>query len=132
VPLFRAGWAAGDIVVPHRAELGVDVVEESEFWPTHVPSYVWFSLRWDKLGWDGLPGNQSTKLVTGQFGKRIQVAHLLLKIFIGIVKPEAPNCAPVNAQRPTDGIAISAGLQRIVLGEDLNSFLPLATLDRDT
>jgi len=60
------------------------------------------------------------------------VAHLLLKIFIGTVKPKALTCAPVNTQRPTDGIAVPAGLQRIVLGEDLDSF-PLPTSpDRDT
>jgi hypothetical protein len=57
---------------------------------------------------------------------------LLLKIFIGIVKPEALSCAPVNAQRSTHGIAVPAGLQRIVLGEDLDSFPLLASLDRDT
>ena len=92
-----------------------------------------FRLRlwWQELRWDGLPGNQSRKLVTGHLGKRIQVAHLLLKIFIGTVKPEALTCAPVNAQRSTDGIAVPAGLQRIVLGEDFNPFLP-APLDRDT
>ena len=28
VPLFRLGWAAGNIVVPHSAEIGVDVVED--------------------------------------------------------------------------------------------------------
>src|SRR5208337_1313447 len=28
VPLFRAGWAAGNIVVPHSAELRIDVVED--------------------------------------------------------------------------------------------------------
>ena len=38
----------------------------------------------------------------------------------------------MNAQRPTDGIAVPAGLQRIVLGEDLDSFLPPAFLDRYT
>ena len=95
--------------------------------------YHRFSLRlwWQELRWDGLPGNQSGKLVTGHLGKRIQVAHLLLKVFIGTVKPEALSCAPVNAQRSTDGIAVPAGLQRIVLGEDLDSFLP-APLDRNT
>ncbi|MGA2608288.1 MAG: hypothetical protein ABSH01_12630 [Terriglobia bacterium] len=57
---------------------------------------------------------------------------LLLKIFIGTVKPEALSCAPVNAQPPTDGVAVPAGLQLIVLGEDLDSFQPPASLDRDT
>ena len=57
---------------------------------------------------------------------------MVLKIFIGAVKPEALSCAPVNAQRPTDGIAVPAGLQRIVLGKDLDSFPPPASLDRDT
>jgi hypothetical protein len=70
-------------------------------------------------------------VVAGHLGKRIQVAHLLLKIFIGTVKPEALSCAPVNAQRPTDGIAVPAGLQRIVLGEDLDSFPLPTSLDRD-
>ena len=37
----------------------------------------------------------------------------------------------MNAQRSTDGITVPAGLQRVVLGEDLDSFLP-ANLDRDT
>ena len=133
VPLFRAGWAAGDIVVPHCAELGVDVLEDPEFWPTHVSPHLRFSLRlwWSELWWDGFPGNQSGKLVTGHLGKQVEVAHLLLKTFIGTVKPEALSCAPVNAQRPTDGIAIPAGLQRIVLGEDFDSFPPPASLDRD-
>jgi hypothetical protein len=44
VPLFSAGWAAGDIVVPHCAELGVDVVEDPEFWPTHMSPHLRFSL----------------------------------------------------------------------------------------
>ncbi len=57
------------------------------------------------------------------------MAHLLLNIFIGPVKPEALTCAPVNAQRSTDGIAVPAGLQRIVLGEDFNTLLP-ALFDR--
>jgi hypothetical protein len=131
VPLFGAGWAAGDIVVPHCAELGVDVIKDPKFWPTHVSPGLWFSLRlwWSELRWDGLPGNQPSKLVTGHLGKRIQVAHLLLKIFISTVKPEALSCAPVNTQRPTDGIAVPAGLQHIVLGEDLDSFPLLASLD---
>jgi hypothetical protein len=85
-----------------------------------------------KLRWHRLPGNQSGKLVTCHLGKRIQVAHLLLKIFIGTVKPEALSCAPVNAQRPTDSIAVPARLQGIVLGEDLDSFPLPASLDRDT
>ena len=134
MPLFSTGWTAGDIVAPHGAELGVDVIEDPEFWPTHVSLGYRFSLRlwWSELRWDGFLGNQSGKLVTGHLGKQIQVAHLLLKIFIGTVKPEALSCAPVNAQRSTDGIAVPAGLQRIVLGEDLDS-LPLpASLDRDT
>jgi hypothetical protein len=67
----------------------------------------------------------------GQHWKRIQIAHLLLKISLGTVKPEALTCAPVNTQRPTDGIAVPAGLQRIVLGEDLGPFLP-ANFDWDT
>jgi hypothetical protein len=120
--------------VPHRAELGVDVVEDPEFWPTHVSPHLRFSLRlWrQELRWDGLSGNQSGNLVTCHLGKRIQVAHLPLKIFIGTVKPEALSCAPVNTQRSTDGIAVPAGLQRIVLGEDLDSFPLPASLHRDT
>jgi hypothetical protein len=38
----------------------------------------------------------------------------------------------VNPQRSTDGIAVPAGLQGIVLGEDLDSFSLPASLDRDT
>jgi len=38
----------------------------------------------------------------------------------------------VNAQRSTDGIALPAGLQCIVFGEDLDSFPLPASLDRDT
>ena len=134
VPLFRAGWAASHIVVPHCAEFGVDVIEDAEFWTTHVSPDLRFSLRlwWSELRWDSLPRNQSGKLVTCHLGKRIQVTHLLLKIFSGTVKPEALSCAPVNTQRPTDGIAVPAGLQRIVLGEDLDSFPPSPSLDRDT
>jgi hypothetical protein len=131
VALFRAGWAASDIVVPHCAELGLTVIEDAEFWPTYVSPDLRFSLRLDKLRWDGLPRNQSRKQVAGHLGKRIQVAHLLLKIFTGTGKPEALGCASVDAQRPPDGIAVPAGLQSIVLGEDLDSFL-LAPLDRDT
>jgi hypothetical protein len=59
------------------------------------------------------------------------VTHLLLKIFTGTGKPETLTCTPVNPQRSTDGIAIPAGLQRIMLGKDLDSFLS-AYLDRDT
>jgi hypothetical protein len=120
--------------VPDCAELGVDVIEDPEFWPTHVSPYLGFSLRlwWKELRWDGLPGNQSGKLVTGHFGKRIQVAHLLLKIFLGTVKPESLSCAPVNAQWPTDGIAVPTGLQHIMLGENLDSFPLPTSLDRYT
>jgi len=134
VPFFGAGWAAGHIVVPHCAELGVDVIEDPEFGPTRVPPNLRFSLRlwWQELMWECLPGNQSGKPVTCNLGKRIQVAQLVLKVFTGAVKPEALSCAPVNAQRSTDGIAVPAGLQRIMLGEDFDSFPPPASLNRDT
>jgi len=36
--------------------------------------------------------------------------HLLLKVFIGTLKPVTPTRTPVNAQRSTDGIAEPAGL----------------------
>ena len=110
------------------------MVEDPELGPTRVSPHLRFSLRlwWSELRWIRFPGNQSGKLVTCHLGKRIQVAHLLLKIFIGTVKPETSSCAPVNAQRSTDGIAVPAGLQRIVLREDLDSFPPPASLDRDT
>ena len=112
VPLFGAGRTASDIVVPHCAELGVDVIEDAKFRPTHVSPYLWLSFRlwWSELRWDGLPRNQSRKLVTCHFGKRIQVTHLLLKIFIGTVKPEALSCAPVNAQGSPYRIAVPANL----------------------
>jgi hypothetical protein len=99
VPLFRAGWAPGDIVVPHCAKLGVDVIEDPEVWPSRVSPHFRFSLWlwWLELRWGGLPGNQSGELVTGHLGKQVEVAHLLLEIFIGAVKPEALSCAPVNA-----------------------------------
>jgi len=134
VPFLGAGWTAGDIVVPNRVKRGVNVIEDPEFMPAHVPPHLQFSLRlwWNELRWDGLPGIQSGKLFTCHFGKRIQVAHLLLNIFIGTLKPEALSCAPVNAQRSTNGIAVPTGLQRIVLGEDLDSFPLPASLDRDT
>jgi hypothetical protein len=120
--------------VPYGAELGVDVIEDPEFWAAHVSPHLRFSLWlwWNKLRWNGVPGNQSGKLLTLHLAKRIQVAHLLLKIFLSTLKPEALSCAPVNAQRSTDGIAVPAGLQRIVLGEDLDSFPLPASLDRDT
>jgi hypothetical protein len=108
------------------------MVEDAEFWPTRVSPHRQFSLRWNELRWDGLPGYQPRKLLTGHLGKRIQVAHLLLKVFISTVKPEAPTCTTVNAQWSTNGIAVPAGLQRIVLGEDLDSFPLPASLDRDT
>ena len=38
----------------------------------------------------------------------------------------------MNAQRSTNGIAVPTGLQRIVLGEDLDSFPLFASLDRYT
>ena len=38
----------------------------------------------------------------------------------------------MNAQRPTNGIAVPAGLQHVVLGEDLDPFPLPASLDRDT
>jgi hypothetical protein len=134
MPLFGAGWTAGHVVVPHCAELSVDVVKNPEFCRSRVRPDHTFRLRlWrEKLRWDGLPDDQSSKLVSCHLGKKIKVAHLLLKIFIGTVKPEALSCAPVNAQRSTDGIAVPAGLQRIVLGKDLDSFPPPASLNRDT
>ena len=45
VPLLRTGWALGDIVVSHGAELGVDVIEDPEFWPNGVSPHFRFSLR---------------------------------------------------------------------------------------
>jgi len=87
---------------------------------------------WEELRWDGLPGNQSGKLLTCHLRKRVEVAHLRPDILIGTVKPEALSCASVNAQRSTNGIAVPAGLQRIMLGEDLDSFPLFAFLDRDT
>ena len=133
MPSFRTGWAASDGVLPHGAEIGVDVVEDAEFGPIYVSPHCWLSIRlWrQELRWHGLPRDQSGKLLTGHLGKRIQVTHLLLKVFIGTVKPEASRCSPVNAQWPTDGIAVPAGLQQVMLGEDLYSFLP-APLDWDT
>jgi hypothetical protein len=102
----------------------MDVVEDAEFGPSRGSPYHWFSLRpwWQELRWDGLPGNQSGKLVTGHLGKRIQVAHLLLKVLVGTIKPEALSCTPVNAQRSTDGIAVPARSQEILLGEDFDAF----------
>jgi hypothetical protein len=134
VPLFSTGWATGDIVEPDCAELGLDVVEDAETWPTRGSPHHGFRLcLWrHELRRDGLPGNQPGKLVTGHLGKRIQVAHLLLKTFTGAVKPKALRCTPVNTQRSTDGIAVPAGLQLVVFGEDLDSFSLLASLDRDT
>jgi hypothetical protein len=70
-------------------------------------------------------------LLARHLGKRIQIAHLVLKVFTGTLKPEALSCAPVNAQRPTDGIAVPAGLNCIVLGENFDSFSP-PSLNRDT
>jgi len=98
--------------VPHGAELGADVVEDAEFWPTRGSNYQRFRLWlwWSEISWEGLPGNQSGKLLTGHLGKRIEILHLLLKVFIGTVKPEPLTCAPVNTQRSTDGIAVPAGL----------------------
>jgi hypothetical protein len=95
---FRTGWTAGHIVVPDGVELGVDVIKYPEFGPSHVRPHDRFSLRlWgQELRWDGLPGNQSGKLLTGHLGKRIQIAHLLLKIFIDTVKPKAFARSPVN------------------------------------
>jgi len=109
------------------------VIEDLEFWPTSRSPNHRFSPRlwWQELKWDGLPGNQSGKLVTGHFGKRIQVAHLRLDILTDTVKPETLTGTPVNTQRPADGIAVPAGLQGILLGEDFNPFLP-ARFDRDT
>jgi hypothetical protein len=133
MPLFGAGRAAGHIVVPNHVEWCADVIEDAEFWPACVSPHRGFSLWlwWRKLRWDCLPGDQPGKLLTGHLGKRIQVAHLLLEIFVGTVKPEALSCAPVNAQRSTDGVAVPAGLQGIVLGEDLDSFPLPAYLDRN-
>ena len=91
-----------------------------------------FGLWLQELVRDGLPGNQSCKLVTGHLGKRIQVAHLLLNTFINTVKPKAFARSPVNAQWSAYGVAVPAGLQLIVLGEYLDSFLLPATLDWDT
>jgi hypothetical protein len=98
--------------VPHCAELGVDVIEDPEFGYARVSPYLQFSLRlwWSELRWDGLPGNQSGKLLTCHLRKRVEVAHLRPDILIGAVKPEALSCASVNAQRSTNGIAVPAGL----------------------
>jgi len=117
--------------VAHGAEFGADVVHDAEFRPTPGFPNHRFRLRRNKLGWNGLPGNQSRKLFTGHLWKRIQVAHLLLNVFPGTVNPVTQTRAPVNAQRSTDGIAIPAGLQGILLGEDFNPFLP-TLFDRDT
>ncbi len=133
MPLFSAGWASGNVVVPDRVKRGVNVVEDVEFLPSHGSPYRRFSLRlwWQELRWHALPRNQSGKVLMGHLGKRIQVVNLLLKVFTGTLEPEALSCGTMNAQRSTDGIAVPAGLQHILLGEDFNAFLP-APLDRDT
>jgi hypothetical protein len=66
-------------------------------------------------------------LVTCHLGERSEVAHLIFKVGICATKPEALMCATVNPQRSSDRIAIPAGLQGIVLGEDLDAF-PLPAL----
>jgi hypothetical protein len=134
VSIFGTGWTTGDVVVPHCMQLGIDVVQDAELRPTRGSPYHRFRLRlwWKELRWHGLPGNQLGKLVSGHLGKRLQVAHLLLKTFSGTIKPEPLSCTPVNAQRSTDGIAVPAGPQHIVLGKDLDSFTLPASLDRDT
>ena len=115
----------------HSAEHGVDVVKDSEFCRSHVQPDHTFRLRlWrEKLRWDGLPCNQPRKLVAGHLGKRLQVAHLALKILIGAVKPKALSCATVNTQRSTNGVAVPAGLQVVLLREDLDAFPLPAYLD---
>ena len=132
VAFFSAGWTPRHIVVPNRAKAGADVVKDSEC--SGVSRYVQLRLGfgWRKLRWDCLPGDQPGELLTCHLRKRVEVAHLRPDILIGAAKPEALMCAPVNAQRPTDGTAVPARLQRIVLGEDLDSFPLPAALRWDT
>jgi hypothetical protein len=71
MPLFGTGWAAGQVVMPNRVKRGVNMVEDSKSLPTRVSPDRRFGLRlwWSKLRWDGLPGNQSGKLLTSHLGK---------------------------------------------------------------
>jgi hypothetical protein len=90
MPFFGTGWAAGHIVVPYGAEFGVEVVEDPELGPTRgFPAHLFRLSLWFKdLSWNGLPGNQSGKLLAGHLGKRIQIAHLTLNVFTSIGKPK--------------------------------------------
>ena len=132
--IFGAGWASGHIVVADHVKRRADVVEDSKFSPSCLPPHLRFSVpfRLRKLSGHRLPGNQACQVLIGYLGKRVEVGHLGLKIRISTAKPEALTCAAVDAQRSTNGIAIPAGLQGIVLGEDLDSFSLPASLDRDT
>src|ERR1039458_7242290 len=98
MPPFGTGWASGQIVLRDGAEFGIDVVKDTEFRPTLMCPDHRFSVRlwWQELGWVDPPSNQSCKLLTCHLGKRIQVAHLLLKTFTGTIKPKALICSPVN------------------------------------
>jgi hypothetical protein len=129
VAFFSAGWTSRHIVVSNRAKAGADVVKDSEC--SGVSGYVQLRLGfgWRKLRWDCLPGNQPGELLTCHLRKRIEVAHLRPDILIGAVKPEALSCASVNAQRSTNGIAVPAGLQVVLLGEDLDPFSLPALLE---
>jgi len=134
MPVFGAGWTTGHIVLPNGVKRGMDVIEDPELMPAPVPPHLQFSFRFwrQQLRWNGLPGNQLGKLNTGHLRKRIQVTHLVLKLFISTLKPEALSCPTVNTQRSTDGITVPSALQHVLLWEDLDSFPLPATLNRDT
>ena len=131
VAFFSAGWTSRHIVVSDRAKAGADVVKDSECSGMSRSVQLILGFGWRKLRWHCLPGDQPGELLPRHHRKRIEVFHLRPDTLIGAVKPEALACSPVNTQRSTDGIAIPAGLQGIVLGEDFNPFLP-APLDRYT
>jgi hypothetical protein len=88
--------------VSNRVKWGVDVVEDAEFWFTGAPQLLWAH----NLGRHRLPGDQTGKLFAVDLGNRVEVLHLSFDILLGPVKPEAPTCASVNAQRSADSISI--------------------------
>jgi hypothetical protein len=131
VAFFGAGWTPRHIVVSNRAKAGADVVKDSE--SSGVSGYVQLRLGfgWRKLMWHCLSCHQSGQTFTRQLEEGVEVTHLGLDILCGALKPKALMCATVNPQGSTDRIAVPAGLQHIVLGEDLDPFPLPAVLDRN-
>jgi hypothetical protein len=118
-------------VIPTGLSNLADVVENPELVTgaanERLIGHAPFSL---KLARHRLAGCEAPELFLAYFSQPVQVRHLFLQVVIGPVKPVASIRATLNAKRPTDCVSELAFAQLVMLGEDLNAFGYLPSIDQ--